>query len=115
MASYYRNLEVWKKAFELNKLLHILLRDFPSEEKFALTDQIRRAALSIVSNIAEWSGRWSDADYSRFLHIAKWSAMEVETQLLLAEEFWYINHDDTEKCLNLIDEILRMIFWMIKK
>lgn len=53
MASYYRNLEVWKKAFELNKLLHILLRDFPSEEKFTLTDQIRRAALSIVSNIAE--------------------------------------------------------------
>lgn len=53
MASYYRNLEVWKKAFELNKLLHTILREFPSEEKFALTDQIRRAALSIVSNIAE--------------------------------------------------------------
>ena len=53
MASYYRNLEVGKKAFKLNKTLHILLQHFPSEEKFALTDQIRRAALSIVSNIAE--------------------------------------------------------------
>jgi four helix bundle protein len=115
MASYYRNLEVWKKAFELNKLLHVLLRWFPAEERFALTDQIRRAALSIVSNIAEWSGRWTDADYARFLHIAKWSAMEVETQLLLAQEFEYLNHEDTEKCLHLIDEILRMIFWMLKK
>jgi four helix bundle protein len=115
MASYYRNLEVWKKAFLLNKILHSLLRDFPAEERFALTDQIRRAALSVVSNIAEWSWRWSDADCSRFLHIAKWSAMEVETQLLLAAEFGYLNQENADQCLSLIDEILRMIFWMIKK
>jgi four helix bundle protein len=115
MASYYRNLAVWKKAFELNKIIHILLEKFPEKEKFALTDQMRRASLSIASNIAEWSGRWSSADYARFLQIAKWSAMELETQLLLAEEFSYISHEEMENCLSIIDEIIRMIFWMIKK
>ena len=53
MASYYRNLEVWKKAFELNRIVHDLLKKFPTDERFALTDQIRRATLSIPSNIAE--------------------------------------------------------------
>ena len=115
MASYYRNLEVWKKAFELNRIVHDLLKKFPTDERFALTDQIRRATLSIPSNIAEWSGRWSDADATRFFHIAKWSSMEVETQLLLAREFSYVSQEELDNCLSLIDEIIRMIYGMIKK
>jgi len=53
MASYYRNLEVWKKAFELNKQIYLILKTFPVKEKFSLVDQMRRSALSIASNIAE--------------------------------------------------------------
>lgn len=53
MASYYRNLEVWKQAFVLNEVLHGILKKFPPEEKYVLTDQMRRAALSVASNIAE--------------------------------------------------------------
>jgi four helix bundle protein len=114
MASYYQNLDVWKKAYSLNKELFLLLKKFPKEEQYSLVDQMRRSWLSIASNIAEWSGRWSNPDYIRFLHIAKWSAMELETQLLFSRDFWYIEHLEHENVQNMIDEVIRMIYAMIK-
>lgn len=115
MASYYRNLEVWKKSFELNQKIFILLKKFPQEERFALVDQMRRSAISIPSNIAEWSWRWTEADSVRFYHIAKWSAMELETQILLAESFDYIDSEKTKEILDMIDEINKMLHGMVRK
>ena len=74
MTFYFQNLIVWKKAF-------------PRDEQYSLIDQMRRASLSIVSNIAEGSGRGTDPEHKHFLHIAKGSCMELATQVLLAEEF----------------------------
>jgi four helix bundle protein len=68
---YFQNLQVWQKAFELASTIHILLRSFPAEEKYALTDQMRRSSLSIVSNIAEGNRRSGNAEYAQFLSIAK--------------------------------------------
>jgi four helix bundle protein len=114
MPSYYQNLDVWKKAYTLNKDIFLLLKKFPKEEQYSLTDQMRRSWLSIASNIAEWSGRWSNQDYIRFLHIAKWSAMELETQLLFSKDFLYISEGEHQKIQSLIDEVIRMIYVMIK-
>jgi four helix bundle protein len=115
MASYYRQLEAWKRAYELNKTLHNTLKKFPKEEQFALTDQIRRAWLSIISNIAEWHGRSGNAEYNHFMNMARWSAMEIETQILLAKDFWYIPENEEQEIQNLISEIIRMLYGMIKK
>ena len=114
IASYYQNLDVWKKAYALNQEIFVLLKRFPKEEQYSLVDQMRRSWLSIASNIAEWSGRWSNAGYIRFLHIAKWSAMELETQLLFSKDFWYIGTSEYEKVQCMIDEVIRMIYSMIK-
>ncbi len=115
MASYFQNLEVWKKSFTLAKNMYLFTKDFPKEEQFSLTDQMRRASVSVVSNIAEWSGMGTNQEYIRFLHIAKGSAMELETQLLLARELWYLDSEKFEIQQSILDEILKMINSLIKK
>lgn len=79
-----------------------------------LSDQIRRASVSIPSNIAEWSGRNSDIDASRFPHIARWSANEVETQIYIAYELWYISQEAKEDMENEIEIILKMLNGLIR-
>jgi four helix bundle protein len=77
---------------------------------------MRRSSLSIVSNIAEWSGRWTDPEHKYFLHIAKGSCMELATQVLLAQEFWYIKDSAVaDEIIWLIGEITKMLYAMIKK
>ncbi len=115
MALYFENLIVWQKAFLLAKKIHILLKKFPKEELYALTDQIRRSSTSIASNIAEWSGRWSNNEKNHFYHIAKWSAMELQTQILLAKEFWYIDEWTREEVTWIIEEIVKMLYTMTQK
>ena len=97
MISDYRDLEVWKKSMTLCEKVYSYVRMFPQEEKFALGDQLRRAVVSIPSNIAEGNGRLSQADYSHFLGIARGSLHEVCTQLELAERFGYITVDHETK------------------
>jgi len=112
---YFQSLQVWQKAFDLTSTIHILLKSFPIEERYALTEQMRRSSLSIVSNIAEWNGRSWNSEYSYFLSIAKGSCSELAAQILLAERFGYISPEYSQKNLEIIEEIIRMLHGMIKK
>ena len=109
----YRNLIVWQKAMAFSKLVYSLVRGFPDVERFALTDQVRRAVVSIASNIAEGCGRSSNRDYAHFLSIARGSLYEVMTQLELAQSLGYINSIDEAEML--AAEISRMLTSLIKK
>jgi four helix bundle protein len=93
----FQKLEVWQQARLLNRKVYSLSRSFPSHEVYALTSQIRRASVSISSNIAEGSGRNSDADFAHFLEIAYGSLMEVISQLFLAIDEGYITQGQIEE------------------
>lgn len=82
---------------ELVKVIYSVTTDFPGSELYALTNQMRRASVSLPSNIAEGSSRRSNADFARFLEIALGSAFELETQLILSRELEYLNKEDFEK------------------
>jgi four helix bundle protein len=99
-AKNYRELIVWQDAIKIAKNVYQLTGKFPKQETYALADQIRRAAVSVPSNIAEGQARKSPGDFKRFLHIALGSLAEVDTQLVLAQEFGYLNKED----INLMDE-----------
>ena len=83
MISNYKELDVWKKSMEVAIKVYKLVKFLPSEEKFCLSDQMRRAVISIPSNIAEGNQRYSSREYKHFLTISKGSLAELETQLLL--------------------------------
>lgn len=87
----YRQLIVWQMAMELVQAVYALLETFPAEERYALCDQIRRAVVSIPSNIAEGNGRSSPSDYAHFLAVARGSLFEVMTQLEIASILGYIS------------------------
>ena len=93
-ARNYRDLIVWQNGIELAKVIYKLAERFPKQETYALADQIRRAAVSVPSNIAEGQARKSPGDFRRFLHFALGSLAEVDTQLVLAQEFGYLKGDD---------------------
>ena len=84
-------------------------KDFPSDERFGLTSQLRRAAVSVPSNIAEGQGRRSDKEFHRFLAIALGSLCEVETQLLIAQRLEYIDEDQTTAILDIASEVGRLV------
>ena len=109
----YRNLKVWQKSMTLCEEVYALIRKFPAEERYALCDQLRRAVVSIPSNIAEGNGRDSRTEYARFLAIARGSAFEVQVQLELAERFGYIKVPSHIQ--ELLTEISKMLFTMIRK
>ena len=81
----FKELKIWQKGFQIAGDTYNLIQSFPSTERFALSSQITRAAVSIPSNIAEGSSRKSDKDYSRFIEISLGSSYELETQLLIAQ------------------------------
>ncbi len=114
MESNYKKLDVWKKSISFCKNIYLLTQDFPKNETYWLVDQMRRASVSIASNIAEWSWRNADADFLRFLHIAKWSTNEVETQIFIAYELWYISDISKNKIEWEAEEILKMLAWLIR-
>jgi four helix bundle protein len=87
----HRKLEVWVRARDLAIQVYALSRDFPSQERFGLTSQLRRAAVSVVANIAEGAGRSSDRDFARFVDLAVGSVSEVDAHLELAEAFGYVS------------------------
>ncbi len=109
----YRDLIVWQKAMQLCKDVYLITKNFPKEEIYGLTSQIRRCVVSIPSNIAEGKGRNSDKDFVRFLQIALGSIYELQTQLELAFELNYIN--DIENIVSLSIEIEKMINTLITK
>jgi four helix bundle protein len=94
MGGTFRDLKSWQKAFDLALSIYRVSRSFPREETYGLTSQLRRAAVSVVSNIAEGKGRSSDKDLLRFLATARGSLFEVETQIALAEKPSYLSEAD---------------------
>ena len=115
MIQDYRDLVVWQKAMEVAKQVYLLVKGLPKEEIYALSNQMRRAAVSIPSNIAEGNARNSAKEYAQFLSIARGSKAELETQLLLCKEIGYLTQTEIQPLLVLLKEIGKMISVMIRK
>jgi four helix bundle protein len=111
----FRQLKVWKKSHQLALNLYQITASFPRSELYGLTVQIRRAAASIPSNIAEGCGRSGDAELARFCDIARGSASELEYQLLLARDLKLIQPDDYELLVQQTTEIKRMLTVFVRK
>lgn len=111
----FRNLIVWKRAVELATDVYRKTVNFPKFELYGLTSQIRRAAVSISSNIAEGAGRRSKKEFANFLGISYGSACELETQFLIARNLEYLNKDDFEILFNELNEIQKMLYALEKK
>lgn len=111
----FRNLNVYIKSKELVKQVYALLKKFPREEQFALSDQLRRAVISIPSNIAEGSGRNSQKDQAHFYNIAYGSLMEVFSQLDIACDLGYISQEEFNQLELLINEEAKMLSGLIAK
>ena len=105
----YRELIVWRKAVDLVEAIYKATAGFPTHEIYGLTSQVRRAAVSVPSNIAEGQGRQSTNEFLHHLSIAYGSLMEVETQLIIAERLSYLPPPDREHCLSLAAEVGRLL------
>lgn len=106
----FKDLKIWNKSRVLVKNVYDLTTELPVEERFGLTAQIRRAVISIISNIAEGCGKESEKEFLRFLEIAYSSAFELETQIIVAEDLNFINREKAEMVLESIKEIQKMIY-----
>ena len=111
----YRDLLVWKKSVGLVTNIYNLLPHYPKNEEFALTSQIKRAAISVPSNIAEGYGRNSTQDYIRFLNIARGSLYELETQLQISLNLKYIDDDKFDQMFQQSTEIAKMLTGLINR
>jgi four helix bundle protein len=112
--SDFRDLEVWKKARELALVVYKLTTDGPLGKDFGLRDQMRRAAVSICSNIAEGNDRNTDRDTVRFLYMAKGSASELMSQADIASGVGYLGSDEARKLMEACEEVSRMLGGLIK-
>lgn len=111
----YKDLIVWQKSRELVYHIYLLTQKLPDNELYSLINQIRRAAISIPSNIAEGYSRGADKEFIYFLRIAKGSAAELETQLILCQDLNYLSKEETKKAMRLNDEVIRMLGTLILK
>ena len=105
----YKDLIVWQKAMDFVEMVYRETKNFPKEELYSLTSQIRRAATSIPSNIAEGQARKSTAEFKHFLSFAKGSLAEVETQLLIAQRLSYINPKQLSELMDTHEQIGKML------
>ena len=97
---YHKDLEAWKKSIDLVTMVYSEVKKFPEDERFGLVSQIKRAAISIPSNIAEGAARFSDKEMLRFLDISIGSLAELETQFIIAENLGYFNNTNLYKVFN---------------
>lgn len=109
-----KELKVWNKAIELSTLIYEAVSTFPSEEKYGLTSQIKRSAVSIASNIAEGAGRNSKNEFIHFLGIANGSSFELQTQIMIAHNLKLIDRVLLEHLCLQINEIQKMIYGFLK-
>jgi len=105
----FERLEVWKKSIEFADLVYRVTRAFPDDERFGLTSQMRRAAVSISSNIAEGSARFSKADFARFLEIATGSVFEVVSQSFISQRQGFLSEADFKTLYAAAEEQGRML------
>ena len=106
----YKKLIVWEKSIQLVELVYKITGSYPDEEKFGLTSQIRRCAVSIPSDIAEGHDRRSTKEFAQFLSISMGSAFELESQLIVAQKLNYINEGDVDLLCKRITQIQNMLF-----
>lgn len=113
----YKDLIVWQKSMQLVRLVYVLSDSFPTKEMYGLTSQIRRASVSIPSNIAEGSRRGSRKDYRQFLLVAFGSGSELETQLEIAAMLGFVSaeNNDMKLALSLLSEVMKMLNALIQK
>src|SRR3989442_12608318 len=105
----YKDLNVWQKGIELAKVIYTLTAQFPGEEKFGLVSQMRRAAVSIPSNIAEGQARHTRREFIQFLSHSEGSVAELETQVILCVELGYCALADTQEISSLTTELSKML------
>ncbi|SFR88546.1 MULTISPECIES: four helix bundle protein [Maribacter] len=103
----YKDLDIWVQARVLVKTVYVLTKSFPKDEQFSLTSQVRRCVISVPSNIAEGCGRQSNKETIHFLHIARGSLYELETQLILAGDLNYIS--DIDNVLKEIERVKKLL------
>ena len=111
----FQKMIVWNKAKELTVMTYKVVRFLPREELYSLSDQMRRAAISIISNIAEGSGRISDKDRRHFLSMARGSTNELHSQLIVSVELEYLTQEQVKPLVNLIDEVRCMLTALINR
>ncbi|MFV0267385.1 MAG: four helix bundle protein [Draconibacterium sp.] len=109
MMKDFKNLKIWQKGINLVVDIYKTSQNFPSEELYGLTSQMRRSAVSIPSNIAEGSGRNSDKEFSRFLDISLGSSFELETQIIIAHKLSFINNEKFNELTHDVQEEQKMI------
>ena len=109
----HKDLEVWKKSIELVTEIYQVTKNFPKEELYGLTSQMRRAAISIPSNIAEGSARQGNKELVQFLYIALGSVVELDTQLIIARNLSYINEEKFIQLIVKLEEIAKMLNGLI--
>lgn len=112
---HYQQLNIWKESMDLVLEIYQLTDSFPQTELFGLTSQMRRAAISVPSNIAEGAGRLSTLDFRRFLNIALGSLCELHTQLILSKRLALIEEDKSTSIEDKIDKIKNMIYRFAQK
>jgi four helix bundle protein len=110
----HKDLDVWKKSVSLVTLIYEMTKGFPKDELYGLTNQIRRSAVSIPSNIAEGSARKGNKEFAQFLYIGLGSLSELETQLIIATNLKYISSEKSEIIMNDLNDIRRMLVGLIK-
>lgn len=111
----YKDLNIWKRSTGIVEDIYKITKNFPKEEIYGLTSQLRRSAVSIPSNIAEGFARFSNKEYKQFLFISLGSCAELSTQITIALRLGYFEKNAADKLLNEIDEISKMIMSLIKK
>ena len=113
MSKHYKDLVAWQKAMELVELVYVATGEFPKHEIYGLANQMRRAAVSVPSNIAEGKAHYSNRDFVRFLRHARGSLAEIETQILIAERRRYLTPATTAKLAQQLDELGRILSGLI--
>ncbi|MFB2119350.1 four helix bundle protein [Parapedobacter sp. 2B3] len=112
---HLKELHVWQKAIELATYVYKVTIDFPVDERYGLTNQIKRAVVSIASNVAEGAGRNSDREFVHFLGIANGSAYELQTQIIIARNLGLLDENHTKYIEEQLNEIQKMIYGFQKK
>lgn len=109
----HKNLDVWKKSMDLVTQIYSLTKKFPKEELYGLSSQMRRAAISIPSNIAEGRSKRTTRDYVRFVNIAYGSASELETQLIIARNLGFATEAQLDAVIDELMEIGKMLYGLV--